>query len=129
MKKIVTLLMILLLPAFLIPANVYADPKCGNGWKKNCSSDCDQRNYGYVDNNYYYDGKFKRVRSEAKKEIWEHPRIVAAVRELEDAIAYMKQSPQNFGGHKREAIESSVEAIKHLKKALEYRERSMKEYF
>jgi hypothetical protein len=52
----------------------------------------------------------------------DHPRIVAAIHSLEDAIAYMKAAPHNFGGHKAEAIEECQKAIKQLNQALKYRE-------
>jgi hypothetical protein len=57
------------------------------------------------------------IRSEAA----EHPRIVAAIHELEDAVAYMEKAPHDFGGHKAEAIRASREAIQQLRKALAYR--------
>ena len=43
------------------------------------------------------------MRMEAKT----HPRIVQAIRELEDAIGYMENAPNNFGGHKAAAIAAS----------------------
>jgi hypothetical protein len=52
-----------------------------------------------------------------------HPRIVKAIDALEDAIAYMKEAPHNFGGHKAEAIEACHKAIRQLNQALKYRER------
>ena len=52
-----------------------------------------------------------------------HPRIVKAIDALEDAIAYMKEAPHNFGGHKEKAIEECHKAIRQLKEALKYRER------
>jgi len=51
-----------------------------------------------------------------------HPRIVAAIHALEDAVAYMKAAPHNFGGHKAQAIEDSQKAIRQLREALKYRE-------
>lgn len=52
-----------------------------------------------------------------------HPRIVAAIDALQDAIAYMKEAPHNFGGHKEKAIEACHKAIRQLNEALKYRER------
>src|SRR2546430_5056025 len=40
----------------------------------------------------------------AKKELREHPRIAAAIRELHGAIEYMERAPHDFGGHKAQAI-------------------------
>jgi hypothetical protein len=53
----------------------------------------------------------------------EHPRIAKAIRELEDAIAYMETAPHDFGGHKAEALRASREALRHLRAALAYRAR------
>src|SRR5947208_1015280 len=43
----------------------------------------------------------------AKKELREHPRIAAAIRELHGAIEYMERAPHDFGGHKAQAIADS----------------------
>jgi hypothetical protein len=51
----------------------------------------------------------------------EHPRIAAAIRELEDAIQYMEKAPHDFGGHKAEALRASREAVQQLRKALAFR--------
>ena len=51
-----------------------------------------------------------------------HPRIVKAIDALEDAVAYMKEAPHDFDGHRAKAIEDSEKAIKQLKLALKYRE-------
>ena len=50
-----------------------------------------------------------------------HPRIAAAIRELQGAIQYMEAAPHDFGGHKAEAIEASRNVIRQLKLALAYR--------
>ena len=55
------------------------------------------------------------------EEAGEHPRIAAAIQELESAIAYMEQAPHNFGGHKAAAIQASKKAVMQLRKALAYR--------
>jgi hypothetical protein len=52
----------------------------------------------------------------------EHPRIAKAIHELEDAIAYMKAAPHDFGGHKAEAIKASEDAVRQLRLALAYRQ-------
>ncbi len=51
-----------------------------------------------------------------------HPRIAAAIHNLQDAIDYMQAAPHDFGGHKKAAILECKRAIKELKKALAYRE-------
>jgi hypothetical protein len=50
-----------------------------------------------------------------------HPRIAAAIRSIDDAIAYMEAAPHDFGGHKAAAISSSKAAVRDLKLALAYR--------
>jgi hypothetical protein len=57
------------------------------------------------------------VRTEAAN----HPRIAAAIRELEEAIRYMEAAPHDFGGHKAAAIRDSRTAVTQLKLALAYR--------
>jgi hypothetical protein len=52
-----------------------------------------------------------------------HPRIAAAIRELEEAIRYMEAAPHDFGGHKGAAIRDSRAAVMQLKLALGYRAR------
>jgi hypothetical protein len=50
-----------------------------------------------------------------------HPRVAAAIRELEGAIAYMERAPHDFGGHKVAAIRDSEVALVELRAALAYR--------
>lgn len=50
-----------------------------------------------------------------------HPRIAQAVRDLEDALAYMEAAPDDFGAHKAAAIAASREAVKQLRASLEFR--------
>ena len=57
------------------------------------------------------------VRSEAAA----HPRIAAAIRELEGAIQYLEAAPHDFGGHKVAAIRDARAAVVQLKLALAYR--------
>jgi hypothetical protein len=52
-----------------------------------------------------------------------HPRISRAIEALRDARAYLQEAPHDFGGHKREAIRATDEAIRQLNFALEYRDR------
>jgi hypothetical protein len=56
-----------------------------------------------------------------RSELREHPRILQAIREIEDAIAYMEAAPNNFGGHKAAAIAASREAVRQLREAAEFR--------
>ena len=56
-----------------------------------------------------------------KQELREHPRIAAAIRELEGAIQYMERAPHDFGGHKAKAIADSRQAIQQLRLAMQYR--------
>jgi len=51
-----------------------------------------------------------------------HPRIVKAINAIEDAVAYMKAAPHDFGGHKAEAIADCEKAIRQLREALKFRE-------
>jgi hypothetical protein len=59
------------------------------------------------------------VRTEAAN----HPRIAAAIRELEEAIRYLEAAPHDFGGHKVAAIRDSRAAVTQLRAALAYRAR------
>ena len=51
-----------------------------------------------------------------------HPSIVNAIYSIDDAIAYMKTAPHDFGGHRAAAIAACEEAVRQLKEALKYRE-------
>jgi hypothetical protein len=51
-----------------------------------------------------------------------HPRIVKAINAIEDAVAYMRSAPHDFGGHRAEAIADCEKAIKQLREALKFRE-------
>ena len=51
-----------------------------------------------------------------------HPRIVKAINAIEDAVAYMRSAPHDFGGHKAEAIADCEKALKQLREALKFRE-------
>lgn len=61
------------------------------------------------------------TKAEVQAEKVEHPRIAKAIKDLEEAIAYMEKAPHDFGGHKASAIAASKEAIAQLKLALAYR--------
>ena len=55
------------------------------------------------------------------QELREHPRLVKAMRDLEDAIVYMEKAPHDFGGHKAKAIADSRAALAQLREAIKYR--------
>jgi hypothetical protein len=52
-----------------------------------------------------------------------HPRLARAIESLRDARAYLQEAPHDFGGHKREAIRATDEAIRQLEFAQAYRDR------
>jgi len=56
-----------------------------------------------------------------KTEEEKHPRIVAAIHNLHDALSYLQQAPDDFGGNKAQAIADTKQAIISLRKALYYR--------
>jgi hypothetical protein len=56
-------------------------------------------------------------------EAMNHPRIATAIREMEEAIRYMKAAPHDFGGHKAAAIRDTRAAVVQLRNALAYRAR------
>ena len=58
-----------------------------------------------------------------RMEAAEHPRIVTAIREMEDAIRYMEAAPHDFGGHKEAAIRATRVAIAELRASLAFRAR------
>jgi uncharacterized membrane protein len=64
---------------------------------------------------------FVIAQQNAKSEAINHPRIEKAIRGLEDAISYMEKAPDDFGGHKAQAIQDSKKAVESLKLALKYR--------
>ena len=59
----------------------------------------------------------QNMRTEAEA----HPRIAQAIHDLEDAIAYMEAAPNDFGGHKRAAINASRAAVNELRASLAFR--------
>jgi hypothetical protein len=61
----------------------------------------------------------KKAAAAEKKEGKEaHPRLVAAMKKLEASKKDLEAAPNDFGGHKAEAIKSIDEAMKHLRLAL-----------
>ncbi|MBV8701826.1 hypothetical protein [Bradyrhizobium sp.] len=59
----------------------------------------------------------------AQSEAQMHPRIAQAIRDLEDAINYMENAPNDFGGHKGAALNASRAAVNELRAALAFRAR------
>lgn len=51
-----------------------------------------------------------------------HPRISKAIHALQDAVNELKEAPDDFGGHKAQAIADSEKALTSLREALQYRE-------
>jgi hypothetical protein len=64
----------------------------------------------------------------AQPERLRHPRIAKAIEALEDARAYMREAPHDFGGHRVEALRATDEAIKQLRLALAYRAEEDREH-
>jgi hypothetical protein len=50
-----------------------------------------------------------------------HPRIVAAIRQMQEALREMEAAPDDFGGNKAAAITDARRAIHSLKRALYFR--------
>jgi hypothetical protein len=50
-----------------------------------------------------------------------HPRIVAAIREMQEALRELEAAPDDFGGNKAVAMADTRRAIHSLKKALYFR--------
>ena len=49
-----------------------------------------------------------------------HAKITAALAALEEARAYLKTAPHDFGGHRGEALDSVTVAIRQLRVCLKY---------
>lgn len=49
-----------------------------------------------------------------------HPRIHAAIRELEAAKTELQKAPHDFGGHRADAVQAVDRAIEQLRVALQY---------
>jgi hypothetical protein len=50
----------------------------------------------------------------------QHPRIRAAIRELEAAKVELQKAPHDFGGHRADAVMAVDKAIEQLRIALQY---------
>jgi hypothetical protein len=50
-----------------------------------------------------------------------HPRLVAAIREMKEALRELEAAPDDFGGNKAAAIADTRKAIHSLKRALYFR--------
>jgi hypothetical protein len=68
-------------------------------------------------------GAFTAQAQTVRSELENHPRIAKAIREMEDAIAYLEAAPHDFGGHKVAAIRDTRAAIEQLRRAMAYRAR------
>ena len=56
-----------------------------------------------------------------KTEAANHPRVAEAINKLKTAYAELKNAPDDFGGHKVQAMSDTQAAIISLRKALYYR--------
>lgn len=59
-------------------------------------------------------------REKFRDEIREHPRLGQALAALHDAKDYLEKAPNDFGGHKKAAIDSIDASMKELKEALKF---------
>jgi len=59
-------------------------------------------------------GAARRARSE------QHPRIHAAIKELEEAKKELQAAPHDFGGHRADAVQAVDKALEQLRLALQY---------
>jgi hypothetical protein len=50
-----------------------------------------------------------------------HPRLVAAIREMREALRELEAAPDDFGGNKAAAIRDTRQAIHSVRKALYFR--------
>ncbi len=55
-----------------------------------------------------------------KGEESKHPAIVSAINQLNSAISSLRNAPDDFGGHKQDAIDAAQKAVVSLRKALYY---------
>jgi hypothetical protein len=49
-----------------------------------------------------------------------HPRIRAAIKELEAAKVELQKAPHDFGGHRADAVQAVDRAVEQLRLALQY---------
>jgi hypothetical protein len=50
-----------------------------------------------------------------------HPRLVKAIHEMREALRELREAPDDFGGHKGQAIRDTEQAIHSLRRALYFR--------
>ena len=50
----------------------------------------------------------------------QHPRIHAAIKELEEAKKELQAAPHDFGGHRADAVQAVDKALEQLRLALQY---------
>jgi len=55
------------------------------------------------------------------KEEREHPNVAKAMHDLQDGIKHLEEAPNDFGGHKGQAINDMKAALISLRKALYFR--------
>jgi hypothetical protein len=58
--------------------------------------------------------------AQGKKAAEQHPHIRAAIQELKEARHELETAAHDFGGHRKEALDSVDVAIKQLQLALQY---------
>ena len=56
----------------------------------------------------------------SNRTIERHPRIRAAIRELQAAKVELHKAPHDFGGHRADAVQAVDKAIEQLRLALQY---------
>ena len=62
-----------------------------------------------------------RVQGAARKgRVENHPRIHAAIRELQAAKEELQKAPHDFGGHRADAVQAVDKALEQLRIALQY---------
>jgi hypothetical protein len=50
-----------------------------------------------------------------------YPKLQIAIEKMQEAVDYLQNSPNDFGGHKAAAIRDTKQAIASVKQAIEYR--------
>lgn len=50
----------------------------------------------------------------------QHPRIRAAIKELQEAKKELQEAPHDFGGHRADAVQAVDKALEQLRLALNY---------
>lgn len=58
--------------------------------------------------------------SERAEKREQHPRIRAAIKELQEAKKELQEAPHDFGGHRADAVQAVDKAVEQLRLALQY---------